>query len=63
MSCDCKCSVALRNGAWVGLQCVLVAFPDNTQFKAFDNFILQHEEIQHTNAKKWERTHRKNLPT
>ena len=28
--CDCWCSVALPQGAWVGLQCVIVVFYDHT---------------------------------
>ena len=31
MSCHCKCPVALPHGVpWVGLQCVIVVFPDHT---------------------------------
>ena len=29
MPCDCKCSVAIPGGAWDGLQCVIVVFPDH----------------------------------
>ena len=28
MSCDCYCSVALLTVPWVGLQCMIVVFPD-----------------------------------
>ena len=30
MACDCLCSVALRGGPWVSLQCVSVGFSDHT---------------------------------
>ena len=30
MSCYCKCSVTLPHVTWVGLQCVIVVFPDHT---------------------------------
>ena len=30
VSYDCYCSVALPHGALVGLQCVIVVFPDHT---------------------------------
>ena len=32
MNCysNCKLSVALPHGPWVGLQCVIVVFPDHT---------------------------------
>ena len=31
MSCYCKCSVTLPHLPWVGLQILIVVFPDHTQ--------------------------------
>ena len=30
MSCDCKCSVVFLTVPWIGLQCVIVVFPEHT---------------------------------
>ena len=35
MYCYYKCSVALPQGVWVGLQCVIVVFPDHTHLLFF----------------------------
>ena len=34
MSCDCKCSVSRPHDAMVGLQSVIVVFPDQSHFLA-----------------------------
>ena len=41
MSCYCKCPVALPHGAWVGLQFVIVVFPDHTHFlRICDKYLI-----------------------
>ena len=42
--CDCKCSVALPHGPWVGLQCVAVVFPDHAHlcFMSLEKLFILH---------------------
>ena len=40
MPCDCQYSVAFPHVPWVGLQCVIVVFPDHLDLRLL--FILMH---------------------
>ena len=42
--CDSQCSVALPHGAGVGLQCLIVVFPDHNYFLVLQ-FLIGRKEI------------------
>ena len=48
MSCYCKCYVAFLTVPWVGLQCVIVIFPDHTHllFKRQCNHLCIYRDIK-----------------